>query len=41
MADNLLGQVLFIMDPEQDKYMVSNPVAVGGKIKDFINAAEL
>lgn len=40
MADNLLGQILFILDPEQDKYMVSNPVAALGKTKDFINAAE-
>lgn len=40
MADNLLGQILFILDPEQDKYMVSNPVAALGKVKDFINAAE-
>lgn len=38
--DNLLGQILFILDPEQDKYMVSNPVAALGKTKDFINAAE-
>lgn len=38
--DNLLGQILFIMDPEQDKYMVSNPVAALGKTKDFISAAE-
>lgn len=40
LASNLLGQVLFILDPEQDKYMVSNPVAALGKTKDFINAAE-
>lgn len=40
IANNLLGQILFVLDPEQDKYMVSNPVAVGGKIKDFLNAAE-
>jgi len=38
--DNALSQVLFIFDLEQDKYMVSNPVAVLGKIKDFINAFE-
>lgn len=40
MASNLLGQILFVLDPEQDKYMVSNPVAALGKTKDFINAAE-
>lgn len=40
LAQNLLGQVLFVLDPEQDKYMVSNPIAVLGKTKDFINAAE-
>lgn len=38
--DNALSQVLFIFDLEQDKYMVSNPAAVLGKIKDFINAFE-
>ena len=36
--DSALSQVLFIFDLEQDKYMVSNPAAVLGKIKDFINA---
>lgn len=38
--DSALSQVLFIFDLEQDKYMVSNPAAVLGKIKDFINAFE-
>jgi hypothetical protein len=32
--------VLFIFDLEQDKYMVSNPAAVLGKIKDMLNAFE-
>lgn len=38
--DSLLSQVLFIFDLEQDKYMVSNPAAVLGKIKDMLNAFE-
>jgi hypothetical protein len=38
--DNALSQVLFIFDLEQDKYMVSNPAAVLGKIKDLLNAFE-
>lgn len=38
--DSLLSQVLFIFDLEQDKYMVSNPAAVLGKIKDLLNAFE-
>lgn len=38
--DSALSQVLFIFDLEQDKYMVSNPAAVLGKIKDMINAFE-
>ena len=37
---NLLGQILFILDLEQDKYMVSNPVAALGKTKDLISAFE-
>jgi hypothetical protein len=36
--DSALSQVLFIFDLEQDKYMVSNPAAVLGKIKDMLNA---
>ncbi len=40
LVDNLLGQVLFIMDPDQIKYMLSNPVAALGKTKDLINAIE-
>lgn len=35
---NALSQVLFIFDLEQDKYMVSNPIAVLGKSKDLISA---
>lgn len=35
---NALSQVLFILDLEQDKYMVSNPLAVLGKSKDLISA---
>jgi hypothetical protein len=38
--DSALSQVLFIFDLEQDKYMVSNPAAVLGKIKDMLNAFE-
>lgn len=38
--DSALSQVLFIFDLEQDKYMVSNPAAVLGKIKDLLNAFE-
>jgi hypothetical protein len=38
--DNMLSQVLFIFDLEQDKYMVSNPAAVLGKLKDLLNAFE-
>jgi len=38
--DSILSQVLFIFDLEQDKYMVSNPAAVLGKIKDMLNAFE-
>jgi len=38
--DSVLSQVLFIFDLEQDKYMVSNPAAVLGKIKDMLNAFE-
>jgi len=38
--DSVLSQVLFIFDLEQDKYMVSNPAAVLGKIKDLLNAFE-
>ncbi len=38
--DSMLSQVLFIFDLEQDKYMVSNPAAVLGKIKDMLNAFE-
>lgn len=37
---NALSQVLFILDLEQDKYMVSNPVAALGKTKDLISAFE-
>ena len=40
VLDNLIGQVLFILDPEQAKYTVSNPVAALGKVKDLINAVE-
>lgn len=40
MAENTLGQVLFITDPEQLKYMLGNPVAALGKMKDFVSAAE-
>ena len=38
--DSALSQVLFIFDLEQDKYMVSNPAAILGKIKDMLNAFE-
>lgn len=38
--DSALSQVLFIFDLEQDKYMVSNPAAVLGKLKDLLNAFE-
>jgi len=37
---NALSQVLFILDLEQDKYMVSNPVAALGKTKDLLSALE-
>ena len=37
---NVLSQVLFILDLEQDKYMVSNPAAALGKIKDLLAAFE-
>lgn len=37
---NALSQVLFILDLEQDKYMVSNPVAALGKTKDLLSAFE-
>lgn len=37
---NALSQVLFILDLEQDKYMVSNPAAALGKMKDLIAAFE-
>lgn len=40
MAENTLGQLMFITDPEQLKYTLSNPVASLGKMKDFVNAAE-
>lgn len=39
-AQNLIGQILFIMDPEQLKYTVSNPVAALGKTKDMISAVQ-
>ena len=39
-AQNLIGQILFIMDPEQVKYTVSNPIAVLGKAKDAISAIQ-
>lgn len=35
-----LSQVLFILDLEQDKYMVSNPAAALGKTKDLLSAFE-
>jgi len=38
--NNMLSQVLFILDLEQDKYMVSNPAAALGKTKDLIAAFE-
>ena len=38
--NNALSQVLFILDLEQDKYMVSNPAAALGKIKDLLAAFE-
>jgi len=37
---NALSQVLFILDLEQNKYMVSNPVAALGKTKDLLSAFE-
>lgn len=40
IAQNLMGQVLFIMDPEQLKYTVSNPIAALGKTKDMITAVQ-
>jgi len=39
-VQNALSQVLFILDPEQLKYMLSNPVAALGKSKDLVNAVE-
>ena len=36
--DSVLSQILFILDLEQDKYMVSNPAAILGKLKDLISA---
>ena len=35
---NSLKKVLFVLDLEQDKYMVSNPIAILGKSKDLISA---
>lgn len=40
MAENTLGQLMFITDPEQLKYTLSNPVAALGKMKDFVSASE-
>ena len=37
---NALSQVLFLLDLEQDKYLVSNPAAALGKTKDLISAFE-
>ena len=37
---NALSQVLFLLDLEQDKYLVSNPAAALGKIKDLLAAFE-
>lgn len=39
-VDNMIQQVLFIFDPNQAKYLVTNPVAALGKVKDLINAVE-
>lgn len=40
MAENTLGQIMFITDPEQLKHILGNPVAALGKMKDFVSASE-
>lgn len=40
LVQNTLGQLLFIMDPEQTKYTLSNPVAALGKMKDMVSAIQ-
>lgn len=38
--DNALGNILFIIDPSQMKYLIENPVAVKGTITKFIDALD-
>jgi len=38
--DNALGNLLFVFDPEQVKYMAKNPVAALGTVTKFIDAFE-
>ena len=38
--DNALGNMFFIFDPEQVKYMLKNPVAAFGTVNKFIEATE-
>lgn len=40
LADNALGQLLVLLDPEQLKYTLANPAAALGKMKDFVSAVE-
>jgi hypothetical protein len=40
LAENTLGQLLFILDPDQLKYTLANPVAALGKMKDMVSAIE-
>lgn len=35
--DNALGNLLFVFDPEQIKYMAKNPVAAAGTVTKFID----
>jgi len=39
-AENALGQMLFLLDPSQAKYMIKSPVASFGTIEKFITASE-
>jgi len=38
--DNALGNILFVIDPSQMKYLIENPVAVKGTITKFIDALD-
>lgn len=38
MLDQALGNLLFIFDPDQSKYMISNPIASIGTMNKFIDA---